>query len=169
MIDKEEILKHIEQRVDVLNTDYQSYKKNNDSAGLIYVATVKSELEKLKTFIDSLPEEPVSKDLEEEINKFVDIPENQGNPDLKEELSKCAHHFAQWQEQQDEKDTSDVLTVVYLRGADEGKKIMVDKACEWLEENLINYWGQLFANYYGQINANDTEQFIKNFRKAMEE
>lgn len=45
-------------------------------------------------------EELKNKDLEEEINKFVDIPENQGNPDLKEELSKCAHHFAQWQKQQ---------------------------------------------------------------------
>ena len=40
-------------------------------------------------------------------------------------------------------------------------KQTIDKACEWLEENLIKYWGQ--------INANNTEEFIKDFKKAMEE
>ena len=37
----------------------------------------------------------------------------------------------------------------------------IEKACEWLTDNLLHYWGQ--------INANDTDEFIDNFRKAMEE
>ena len=54
----------------------------------------------LDAYIDSLPEEPVSKDLEEEIEMYVNTPANQGNPDLRKELSECAHHFAKWQKQQ---------------------------------------------------------------------
>ena len=104
-------------------------------------------------------EEPVSKDLEEEINKFVDIPENQGNPDLKEELSKCAHHFAQWQKQQDEEDISDMLVVTYLRGGNEGKKIMVDKACEVIKKMAEDF----IDMEYDQI------AFVESFRKAIEE
>jgi len=132
---------------------------------------VYTRLQMLLAFIDSLPEEPVNKDLEEAKEQaWFNYEYRDSNGRLYRNCFEDGFELgANWQEQQDEKDTSDMLTVTYLRGGDEGKKIMVDKACEWLEENLINYWGQLFANYYGQINANDTEQFIKNFRKAMEE
>ena len=37
----------------------------------------------------------------------------------------------------------------------------INKACEWLADNLLHYWGQ--------INANDTDEFIENFKKAMEQ
>lgn len=40
------------------------------------------------------------------------------------------------------------------------KRLMIDKACKWLENNLINYWSQL--------NANNTESFTIEFKKAME-
>lgn len=48
-----------------------------------------------------------------------------------------------------------------MYGWELGYKDAVDNACEWLADNLLHYWGQ--------INANDTEEFIDNFRKAMEE
>lgn len=41
----------------------------------------------------------------------------------------------------------------------QGKREMLDKACEWLENNLLNYWQQ--------INT-DSSKFIEDFRKAME-
>ena len=41
--------------------------------------------------------EPVSEELEQEIDKYVNIPDNQGLPDLRRELSDCARHFANWQ------------------------------------------------------------------------
>ena len=50
--------------------------------------------ELVDTFVNSLQAEPVSEDLEKEIDKYVNTPENQGNPELKEELSECALHFA---------------------------------------------------------------------------
>lgn len=43
----------------------------------------------------------------------------------------------------------------------QGHKDAIDNACEWLADNLLHYWGQ--------INGNDTDEFIDNFRKAMEE
>lgn len=38
---------------------------------------------------------------------------------------------------------------------------IISKACKWLEDYLLDYWSQ--------INANNTESFIDNFKKAMEE
>lgn len=48
-----------------------------------------------------------------------------------------------------------------MDGYDVGQEDMLDNACEWLADNLLHYWGQ--------INANDTDEFIDNFRKAMEQ
>ena len=42
---------------------------------------------------------------------------------------------------------------VYIDGAEWADKTMIDKACEWLEENL---WDSIKT------------EFIENFRKAME-
>lgn len=50
---------------------------------------------------------------------------------------------------------------IYDAGVREGKRESVNKAVEWLENNLPQYWGQL--------NANDTQEFINNFKKAMEQ
>lgn len=162
MTDKEKIRQEIE-RLEEFQQDIYKGKATR----VAWESGKSFALMEISLFLDSLPEEPVSKDLEEEINKFVDIPENQGNPDLKEELSKCAHHFAQWQEQQDEKDTSDMLTVVYLRGADEGKRVMVDKACEWLDGVIWDYidLSNVPVNTYINIDGN---KFLQDFRKAME-
>ncbi len=55
------------------------------------------------------------------------------------------------------KETLEALKESYKQGY----KDAIDKACEWLNENLLHYWGQ--------INANDTDEFIDNFKKAMEQ
>lgn len=53
----------------------------------------------------------------------------------------------------------------YICGATEQRKIDIDKACEWLDENLIGYTDYDHLNGinidYGQLN--------KQLRKAMEE
>lgn len=48
----------------------------------------------------------------------------------------------------------------YELGKKDMKEQMMDKACEWLEDNLLSYWQQCVT---------DPEEFIKEFRKAMEE
>ena len=48
----------------------------------------------------------------------------------------------------------------YRIGFEDGVCDVIDKACEWLEDNLLSYWQQC---------ATDPEEFIKEFRKAMEE
>jgi ABC-type Zn uptake system ZnuABC Zn-binding protein ZnuA len=48
-----------------------------------------------------------------------------------------------------------------LRAVEIAKEEVVEKATYWLDTNLIQYWGQL--------NANDTEGFVEQFKKAMEE
>ena len=35
----------------------------------------------------------------------------------------------------------------------------IEKACEWLEDNLFNYWSQL--------NANNTNDFIEEFKQSI--
>jgi hypothetical protein len=55
---------------------------------------------------------------------------------------------------------SNIAITYFEKGAKYADRTMIDKACKWLEENLLNYWSQ--------INANNTDDFIENFRKIME-
>lgn len=48
----------------------------------------------------------------------------------------------------------------FIKGAEWANKIMINKACEWLEENLLDFWSQRITN---------TDYFIEDFHKAMEE
>ena len=48
----------------------------------------------------------------------------------------------------------------FIEGAKWADKTMIDKTCEWLEENLIYYWGQV---------CSDDSDFVETFRKEMEE
>ena len=45
-------------------------------------------------------------------------------------------------------------------GVEYGERKMIEKACAWLEDSLINYWSR--------VNA-DSSNFIKDFKKAMED
>lgn len=38
---------------------------------------------------------------------------------------------------------------------------LIEKACEWLENHLLEYWSQ--------INGNNIEEFIEQFKKAIKE
>lgn len=53
----------------------------------------------LFTFIDSLPNEPISDDLEEEIDNYVKRNGYDGL-DSREEVKYIANHFAKWQKEQ---------------------------------------------------------------------
>ena len=49
--------------------------------------------------------------------------------------------------------------IEYVR-KDVARKEVIEKACEWLDENLLNYWSQ---DYTGNSN------FIEDLKKALEE
>ena len=51
--------------------------------------------------------------------------------------------------------------ILAIKIAEATEKVVINKVSEWLEENLLKYWGQ--------INANDTEEFIEELKQAMEE
>lgn len=42
----------------------------------------------------------------------------------------------------------------------QGYKDAIDKSCKWLADNLLHYWS---------FNTNDTDEFINDFKKYMEE
>ena len=97
---------------------------------------VRRALRTMLFFIDSLTEEPVSEDLEEAAKEYANsIAQHEHN-----KLYSIAD---------------------FIAGANLQKERMIDKACVWLDDNLIHYWSGL--------NANNTKQFIEEFKKAMEE
>lgn len=54
----------------------------------------------------------------------------------------------------------------YIQGANDQRKIYIDKACEWLEDNADKFYmssSQADDCYF------DTDKMIEDFRKAMEE
>jgi len=48
----------------------------------------------------------------------------------------------------------------FERGVEWADKTMIEKACDWLDNNLLKYWGQ---------RTTDPTDFINDFKKAMEE
>lgn len=94
-------------------------------------------------FIDSLPEEKVSEDLEEAAEEYASVYKQVGY------------------------DEDHILSVSdsYIAGADWQKEHTIDKACEWLKENMNKY---IHHNYV--TDALDVEKGIyQDFRKAMED
>ena len=106
MTQKEKIKAEIEGLLKCYKNDIQALEKecytNNVCAKYLTLnAQTKIDVcRQILSFVNSLQAEPVSEDLEKEIDKYVNTPENQGNPELKEELSECALHFANWQKEQ---------------------------------------------------------------------
>lgn len=59
--------------------------------------------------------------------------------------------------------------MAFENGAESAKKALIDKACEWLDENFMNLiWGKTRSVYAGG-NFATVDEMIANFRKAMEE
>jgi len=90
---------------------------------------------------DSFDEEPVSEDLEEEIDRYM----NRFIPgDIREapfrSMEECAIHFANWQ-----------------------KEKMINKACEWLENVIDN--GAWIAN---DVREREKAAIIAQFKEDME-
>lgn len=94
MTDKELIKQEIEKQIDYAEDDTrytESYRE-----GLI------AAYQTIKAFIDSLPEESASEDLEEEIDRFAKtVVPSRSKTITKNNISLCAKHFAHWQHGKD--------------------------------------------------------------------
>ena len=60
----------------------------------------------------------------------------------------------------DEEYNGKAMLHVLEKGVKQGKRELIDRACEWLRDNLHHYWGSISA---------DPHNFLFDFRKAMEE
>ena len=94
-------------------------------------------LGELISFLDTLSEEPASEDLEKEFEKeFDSLPQDildkqsDGGIELYSQLYAFARHFANWQKEQDDKETADLLTIAHLQGAEQMKEQMLMEAVE---------------------------------------
>jgi len=113
---------------------------------------IKAEVERLKdiqsspialcndliSFIDSLPEESASKDLEEAANDY-------------------AHDIVR-----------DDVFETFIAGAQWQKSQLIDKACEWLKGVLYVEERYSPDGDFVESDARSVEEFINEFRKAME-
>lgn len=93
--------------------------------------------------------EPVSDDLEEEINEYISIlTERNGNfPKLTRlGFRTIAHHFSNWQKEKD-----------------------IQKACEWLDGVIYNYLDTGSIGDFETLRGVNNEKFIEDFKKAMDE
>ena len=124
-------------------------------------------------------EEPVSDDLEEEIKRYVYDPYFDLNGVAVkgatsyltvEDVADIARHFANWQKQIDLNDTldSDAFFVAYMRGAEEGKKMMkqqiINKACKFLKSYRHD-----IGDGTGYISGIVNDKTIEDFKKYMED
>ena len=103
---KEQIRQEIERRMEAYKT------KNGFPAGTICAIRIET-YEGLLSFIDSLPEEKPSKDLEEEVKRyysdnFTYISSDQPTLSI---LTNVARHFAEWQKERMIKDAKEIITI----------------------------------------------------------
>lgn len=96
------------------------------------IAAKAEETESILSFIAPLQEGPVSKDLEEAANAYI-------------------YNESNWIHSR---------TETFKTGAEWQKQHLIEKACEWLEEHLLDFWSQIITN---------TDYFIEEFKQAMEE
>jgi len=97
--DKERIKQYIERRIKICE---QYSQLNLTESTMIGNHAQLLELREIKDFIDSLPEEPASKDLEEEIDRFAKtVVPSRSKTITRKNLFLCAHHFAEWQREKD--------------------------------------------------------------------
>ncbi len=112
----------------------------------------------LLDIIASIPEEKPSEDLEQEIAGMYQALFGTDIINRKEMLyietfETIARHFAQWQKEQDEKGTSDLLTIAHLQGADQMKEQMMKDAVDG--KVVIGY-----SAYVKETNNDALKQYI---------
>lgn len=100
-IDKDKVIEYVKKRLipTVSRGNIDDWERGADNERINFLS-----------YINTLPEEPVSEDLEEEINRVDDW-----YPVELNYIQEIAHHFAEWQKQKDEQD-------------------FMKKACEYLEQ-----------------------------------
>ena len=154
----------------------------NSSSPVVY-----TRMEMLLSFLDTLEvkeveEETISEDLEyaallhypkmsriSEPHGFIPA-DNKSHylGDANEDNRKAFIVGAQWQKERnaievkevDEEYNGKAMLHVLEKGVKQGKRELIDRACEWLRDNLHHYWGSISA---------DPHNFLFDFRKAMEE
>ena len=144
----EKIKAEIEKRKDDYMSQAQSFHDLGMEERMSFYSKLASIMAALIRFIDSLEEEPVSKDLEEAAHSYVDTTiewfDSEGNPC-------CYPAFeagAQWQKERDQSTIELAEDHAYLAGQEK----VIDKACEWIKANF-----------------NMPNDFELHFKKAMED
>jgi len=89
-----------------------------------------------------------------------------------EKLNKAAFDYvnqggttAEWSDGWEDFSDAEYVEESFKSGAEWGHKMSVDKACEWLRNNIDFY----VETNYGEDFRVDIEQLLKDIRKAMEE
>lgn len=86
------------------------YEENKERHSVEGIAAV-TEIRKLLSFIDSLPNEPTSEDLEKEIDRVYFKNECCSQRLHHKEIAEIARHFANWQKQQMIKDVVEATII----------------------------------------------------------
>ena len=73
--------------------------------------------------------------------------------EIAEDVQDAFEQGAEWADANPNKDN---MATAYKAG----EVATIDKACEWLEEHLLDFWSQKITN---------TDYFIEEFKKAMKE
>ena len=114
------------------------------------------ELQNVLTYIDSLQEEPVSEDLEQEIINYIGFPQEVDEDISTTMIRKAARHFANWQKKQDQE------TIELAEK--EVKQQMIDKACKYLQDHR-----EEVETEDNGISGWISDEFIEKFKKAMKD
>lgn len=118
------ILTEIE-RIEGILDDYANNIKNVIDNGI--VTAKRNVLKQLKSFINTLTEEPASEDLKEEIERW--IKKKHFIFTEVDEIIETAHHFAEWQENKDKENFNASWNDGYEVGrADGGEEVFQDAA-----------------------------------------
>ena len=128
-IDKDKVIEYVKKRLipTVRRGNIDDWERGADNERINFLS-----------YINTLPEEPASEDLEEEINRVDDW-----YPVELNYIQEIAHHFVEWQKQKDEQDfmkkaceylkqEHEDIGIRYIRG------VSVDEEIELFKEYMKN-------------------------------
>ena len=128
-IDKDKVIEYVKKRLipTVSRGNIDDWERGADNERINFLS-----------YINTLPEEPASEDLEEEINRVDDW-----YPVELNYIQEIAHHFVEWQKQKDEQDfmkkaceylkqEHEDVGIRYIRG------VSVDEEIELFKEYMKN-------------------------------
>lgn len=150
MTDKQKIRQEIEKEMLLLD------RTNTYDIGRL------DELNHLLLFIDSIPEEPVSEDLEEEIENYIkdslDIKfPTTDKEQIKADIRYIARHFAEWQRQKDQETIELAEDHAMLAGMEKMREEMMKDAVDAaVHEGLSN-------KYIKEQNKDAFDKALANF------